>query len=185
MITFIATAYKETTESIIFINSLLLQTNSDWKLVIYCDEYNEYINNYVKYLNDSRIKIMVNDQSKGYWGHYNRIEALNHVDTEFVLQTSIQDYYIPTTVQEVFNYRFYDFIYFNLIHNKFNYNVLNTELVRCKIDWGSFIVKTKIAKEVGIKYPQSPHCDGIYVEDLIKYNNIKIIKINKILTVHN
>jgi hypothetical protein len=185
MVTFIATAYKETLESNIFINSLLLQTNNNWKLIIYCDEFNEYITNYVNHLNDSRIKILDNEKSKGYWGHYNRTDSLNYVETDFVIQTSIQDYYIPTTVQELSLYRNFDFVYYNVIHNHFKYEILNTELIRCRIDWGSFMVKTKIAKEVGIKYPQSPHCDGLFVEDLIKYKNIRIIKINKVLTVHN
>lgn len=185
MITFIATAYKETKEALVFINSLLLQNNNNWKLIIYCDEKNDFIENYVLSLNDDRIKLISNESSKGFWGHYNRIDALNQVDTEFVIQTSIQDYYIPTTIQELSKYYMYDFIYFNTLHNHLGYNILNSELVRCKIDWGSFIVKTNIAKEVGIKYPQSPYCDGLYVEDLVKYKNIKIFKINKILTIHN
>lgn len=185
MLTFIATAYKETNEVIIFVNSLLLQTNSNWKLIIYCDEPNNFIENYINSLNDNRIKLFKNDVAKGYWGHYNRIEALNIVDTEFVIQTSVQDYYIPTTVQELINFSSFDLVYYNAIHNHLNYTVLDSELVRCKIDWGSFMIRTRIGKEVGIKYPQSSICDGIYVEDLIKYNKIRIYKINKILTVHN
>lgn len=185
MITFVATAYKERNEVFIFINSLLLQTNPNWNLIIYCDEQNDFIENYVNSIKDDRIKLLKNNQPIGYWGHYNRIEALNYVNTEFVIQTSIQDYYIPTTVNELITVSSYDFVYYNTIHNHLNYNILNSELIRCKIDWGSFMVRTRIAKEVGIKYPQSSICDGLYVEDLIKYKNIKIYKINKILTIHN
>ncbi len=185
MITFIATAYKEKNEVYVFVNSLLLQTNLNWKLIIYCDEPNDFIESYIKEINDERITLIKNIKSKGFWGHYNRVEALNLVDTDFVIQTSIQDYYIPITVNELLKCSNYDFVYFNALHNGFNYSILNSELRKCKIDWGSFMVKTRIAKEVGIKYPSSSICDGLYVEDLIKYNNLKIHKINKLLTVHN
>ena len=185
MITFIATAYREKNEVNMFVNSLLLQTNPNWKLIIYCDEYNEYIINYIYEINDNRIYLKYNENTICYWGHFNRIDALNYVETDFVIQTSIQDYYIPNTIKYLSNLFNFDFVYFNALHHNFNYDILNTELKRCRIDWGCFMVRTNIAKEVGIKNPKSSICDGLYVEDLINYNNIKIHKFNKILTIHN
>lgn len=187
MITFVATAYEENYDAFQFASCLLLQSNKDWKAVIYCDKYNKQIEDSVNYFADNRFKIVTNLEPKKFWGHYNRIDALyNHVDTEYVIQTSIQDYYTPNTVEEILKLRSYDFVYFNCIHNHIKHDILNTELIRNKIDWGNFACKTEIAKIVGINNPQSSICDGLFVEELVKYiSKEKIFKINKILTVHN
>ena len=79
----------------------------------------------------------------------------------------------------------YDLIYYNSLHNHFDYDILDTELRIGKIDWGNFCIKTDIAKKIGINYPQSNICDGIFIEECLRYPGLKINKINKILTIHN
>ena len=190
MITFIATAYNEKYEINVFLFSLLTQTNKNWKCIVYCDGDNEYIKNTITNLNDDRVTYKSSENKKGYWGHYSRIESLNNfVDTDFVIQTSVQDYYTPNFIEvseHAINQYNADFIYFDCVHNHFNYDVLKTELKRTRIDWGCFIMKTSLAKSVGINHPKSEHCDGIFVEESIqKFPKMKIVKINKILTVHN
>ena len=187
MITFIATAYRETIDTYQFISCLLLQTNPNWKCIIYCDEPNEYIKKSIEFYNDDRISYYENESPKGWWGHYNRKEALyNLVDTEFVIQTSIQDYYTPNTVDILSRHaNFYDFIYFDCVHNHFNYDVLISEPKSGRIDWGSFTIRTEIAKSVGINHVESSIGDGQFVEDCFRHPNIRYIKLNKILTVHN
>lgn len=186
MITFIATAYKETVDSYQFISSLILQKNPNWKCIIYCDEKNEYINDCINFFKTDKIKLVYNDTPTGYWGHYNRKSSLNLVDTEFVIQTSIQDYYTPNTVDDLLlSLTDCDMVMFNCIHNHLKYHVLDSTPKVCKIDWGSFVLRTDIAKKVGINQPEHEWCDGIYVEECAKYPNIKIKKLNKILTVHN
>ena len=187
MITFIATAYKETTDIYQFISCLLLQTNADWKCIIYCDAPNEYVKKSIEFFNDNRISYHENEEPKGWWGHHNRKYALyNLVDTEFVIQTSIQDYYTPNTVSVLSHYiNFYDFIYFNCIHNHFDYNVLVSQPANCQIDWGSFVIRTELAKHIGINNVESSTTDGLFVEDCFKHHGLRSIKLDKILTVHN
>jgi hypothetical protein len=187
MITFISTAYKETIDSYIFLSSLLLQTDNNWKCIIMCDTKNEYIDQTVKFFNDPRISIYHSQVNTGYWGHYNRKKALyDLVTTEWVIQTSIQDYFTPNTLSEIYKYtNNFDFIYYDSIHNHFDYNVLVTSLKSCNIDWGNFALKTNIARQIGINHIESNICDGLFVEECIKYPNLKIHKINKILTIHN
>jgi hypothetical protein len=186
MITFLSTAYKETVDSYQFISSLMLQKNPNWKCIIHCDEKNEYIEECVKFFNSDKITIIYNETSTSYWGHYNRKKTLELIDTEFVIQTSIQDYYTPNTVSELMsNLIDCDMVMFNCIHNHFNYNVLDSIPIKCRIDWGSFVLRTDIAKKVGINQPESQYCDGIFVEECMKYPNIRTKKINKVLTVHN
>lgn len=185
MVTFVATAYKETIDSYQFISSLLLQNDSRWKCIIYSDEYNEYIEKSVNFFNDQRIKLIFNEQPTKFWGHYNRQKTLELIDTEFVIQTSIQDYYLPITVSELLKYQDKDLVMFNCIHNHFHYNVLNSSPQIGRIDWGSFMIRTDFAKKIGINKPESNVCDGIFIENCLRIPNLKIEKINKILTVHN
>lgn len=186
MITFVAAAYKE--NLIVanqFISSMILQSDNRWKCIIYCDAPNPEVAAAVASYNDPRIKLVDNKEPTRHWGHYNRIDALNNlVDTEFVVQTSIQDYYTPNTVKEILERADHDFIYFNCIHNHHKYTILNSELKEGRIDWGSFAVKTSVAKEVGIREPRSSWCDGTFVVHCIA-KGIKHIKIDKVLTVHN
>jgi hypothetical protein len=187
MITFIATAYKETYEAHQFISSLLLQTDNRWKCIIYCDGKNEYIEEVVKKFNDDRISIYHSEIPKGFWGHYNRKYVLeNLVDTEFVIQTSIQDYYLPITVGEILNIsNKYDFIMFNSLHNHISYAMLDVEPKQCKIDWGMFAIRTSIAKQNGINNLESQFCDGIFVEECFRNFKLRSAKLYKTLTIHN
>jgi hypothetical protein len=187
MISFVTAAYKETVEADVFINSLLLQTNPNWECIIYCDEPNEYIKNCIKKCGDSRVRYFQNEKSKGFWGHANRKYALeNLVEGDFVLQASIQDYYLPITVECINNLsKDFDFIFFNCIHNGMGYEILNSEPRICGIDWGSFAVRTSLAKKVGIEKVESRVTDGIFVENIFKVENVRYHKINKILTIHN
>jgi hypothetical protein len=187
MITFVATAFKESLEAYMFTSSLLLQRNPNWKAIIYCDAPNRYIQEIIENINDPRITYMENQTPKKSWGHFNRITALNnYVDTEFIIQTSVQDYYIPTAVGEIIKHKdSADLIYFNCLHNHFNYNILNSELKECRIDWGSFAVRTDIAKKVGITNPESAICDGLFITNLLRYPKLRIHYMNKVLTVHN
>jgi hypothetical protein len=187
MITFIAVAYKETTEAMVFLSSLIAQTNTNWKCIVYCDAPNEYIKNLIDTFNDSRISYHQNETAKGYWGHYNREYALqNLVDTEFVIQTSIQDYYCPIAVDEILRFTDrHNFIYFNGVSHLNHGETLNTEPKRERIDWGNFAVKTEIAKRNGINNLESPICDGLFVEECFSNHPIVWFKSNKVLTFHN
>lgn len=187
MITFIAACYNEVDSVFGFISSMRCQTNPNWKLVIYQNGKNTDIENIVKSFNDSRILYIESENNTGFWGCYNRIHALNEiVDTEYVIQTSIQDYYIPIAVQEILNYAGCDLIYYNCIHNHISHNILETELQISKIDWGCFAIKTNIAKKVGIRFPKEFAADGLFIQDCMSSNIVNnTFKINKVLTVHN
>jgi hypothetical protein len=186
MITFIATSHKEKNEAHMFISSLLLQTNPNWKCIIYNDGQNDFIRNVVNKYNDSRISYYESENVTGFWGHHNRKKALDLVNTDFLIQTSIQDYYIPTAVDDILSQtNNNDLILFNCLHNHFKYSVLYCEPMVGKVDWGSHAIRTSIAKEVGIRFPESSTSDGIFVVDCMSHIGLRYCKIEKILTVHN
>ena len=185
-ITFVTTAYKETYDPYMFVSSLLLQKNSNWKCIIYCDEANQQVVDAVNLFKDDRFKVVANETATKYWGHYNRKRALHElVDSEFVIQTSIQDYYTPNAVEEILGHSTFDFIYFDMIHNHFNYEVLDTIPERNHIDWGSFAVRTSVAKRIDIVDLQACNCDGIFAERCFLDPDVRSIKLEKILAVHN
>ena len=186
MVTFVAIAHNETIESYTFISSLLLQKDNNWKCIIFCDGKNDYIKKVVNTFEDNRITYVDSEHVSGFWGHYNRIKSLEKVDTEFLIQTSIQDYYTPNTVSELNKYfTKYDLILFDCIHNHFNYNILQSKPIATNVDWGCHAIRTTIAKKVGINHPESNICDGLFVEECINSPDVRYLKINKVLTIHN
>lgn len=185
MITFIAPTFQEINEPYMFISSLLLQNDPRWKAIIYSNGNNAHCKAIVDLFNDPRITYKESTENTGFWGCYNRIEALNNlVDTEYVCQTSIQDYFTPNAVRDILNRNSYDFIYWNSIHNHFDWQILNAEMKPDRIDWGNFAIKTNIAKLVGINQPEYSGADAVFVDDVLPHLK-NIIKIDKILTIHN
>lgn len=184
MVTFVATAFEEKYESMALIGSLLAQKDLRWKLIIYGNKHSEEIYNICQLINDSRITYKVAETNTGFWGCYNRRDAVyNMVDTEYVVQTSIQDYYLPNTVLEILSAN-EDLIYWNTLHNHFDWELLNTKLKINHIDWGCFAIKTELAKKVEIRIPNQAHADGQFVEDsLLAKPTLR--KIEKTLTIHN
>lgn len=187
ILTFVATAYKEVYEPYMFVHAMMCQSNPNWKCIIYCDEPNQHVVNAVSIFKDDRFKIVSNETATGYWGHFNRKRALNEmVDTEFVIQSSVQDYYTPNTVDEILRQsNAFDFIYFDMLHNHYGHDVLETLPKVNHIDWGSYAVRTSIAKRLNIDDPKIGNSDGYFAEKCFFDPDVKSIKLDKILVVHN
>ncbi len=188
MVTFIAPAYNETVETYIFIGSLLSQKNPDWKAIIYHNGPNKWLKYFVQSFADNRLIYKESESNTGAWGTYNRIDALeNHVDTDYVVQSSVQDYWLPNAVSSIIDHKGNDFIYWNSINHLAGYeNMLDCIPVIDHIDWGNFAIKTNIARMVGINKPLEFTADGLFVTDCMNSGLIKSqVKLNRILTIHN
>lgn len=187
MVTFVATAFEEKYESMAFIGSMLAQKDPRWKAIIYGNKYSEEIYNICQLINDNRITYKVAESNTGFWGCYNRKDAVyNMVDTDYVVQTSIQDYYLPNAVSEILSKSGASFIFWDALHHYFDWARLDTQTVIGKIDWGCFAAKTSLAKEVDFRMPETEFADGIFAVDCIQSNHfISAEKIGKVLTIHN
>lgn len=206
MVTFIAPSFREETEAYVFIGAMLNQHNPNWKAIIYNNgpnpwlqlavadaqdtrySFDPFLKSLVASIKDPRIVYVESPENSGAWGCHNRMDAVrNMVDTDFVVQTSIQDYWLPNTVDEIAAHRQHDFIYWNSINHLAGYDrILDSMPVTNYIDWGNFAVRTDIAKQVGIRQPNAFTADGIFVQDCIKEGLIKNPKkIHKLLTIHN
>lgn len=189
-ITFIAPAFNETQSVDVYIGSLLCQTNPNWKTIIYHNGDNKLFRERVNSYKDPRIVYKQSENNNGCYGCFNRIDALNNmVDTEYVVQSSIQDYWLPVAVQAMLEEATKwqaDLIHFDCLHNHLGYGVLKSQLEISKIDWCNFAIKTDIAKSVGINNPEAYAADGMFIEDCLRANALSsIIKIDKVLTIHN
>lgn len=181
MVTFIATTFEEKNDAHVFLGSMLCQKNPNWKAIVYANGHNQYISSLISNLQDDRITYKFSLENSGYWGCYNRIKALEHVDTKYVVQTSIQDYYLPNMVEELLK-RDEDLVYWNCLHNHFNHELLDTKLELDHIDWGSFAIKTCL--DAKINHPQSFGADGLFIREVVA-RGVSTHKIEKTLTIHN
>jgi hypothetical protein len=189
MITYIAVAFNEAIWNQAFIHSILNQTSNKWKAIVFNNGPNPTLKKFIHHftqITNGKIVYMESEINSGNWGCFNRIKALNIVDTEYVVQTSIQDYFIPSASKEILYKSGNDFIYWNSLHHYFNYDILNAIPLTGSIDWGNFAIKTSIAKEIGINHPLSYTADGDFVTDCFASSKIvSTQKINKILTIKN
>lgn len=186
IVTFVVITYKEQWEPYMFIGMLKCMKNPNWKAIIWHDGPNPTMKAIVEAFGDERIQYMENEENKGSWGCYNRIAALDMVDTEFVVQTTIQEYYMPVFVDYIEQNKNNDLIYWPCIHHSFDYNILNAEPVRGRMDWSNFALKTHIARKVGINYPTAYMADGLFIEDVMKSNLVKKkIRVERLLNIKN
>lgn len=186
IVTFVVITYKEQWEPYMFIGMLKCMKNPNWKAIIWHDGPNATMKAIVEAFGDERIQYMENEENKGSWGCYNRIAALDMVDTEFVVQTTIQEYYLPVFVDYIEQNKNNDLIYWPCIHHSFDYNIINAEPVRGRMDWSNFALKAHIARKVGINHPGAYMADGLFIEDVMKSNLVKKkIRIERILNIKN
>jgi hypothetical protein len=186
IVTFVVISYKEEWDPYMFIGMLKCLKNPRWKAIIWHDGPNEQLEKIVNQFADERITYIQNEENQGSWGAHNRAKALEMVDTDFVIQTTIQEYYLPTIIDEIEANSLNDLIYWPCIHHSFNYGVVNAEPVRGQMDWSNFALKTHIARKVGINYPTSYIADGLFIEDVMKSGLVKKkVKLNKILNIKN
>lgn len=183
-VTFIAPAYQEVHDIYMFLGSLLCQTNPNWEVMVYCNGPNEAIRDAIRALNDPRVSYYQSDENTGYWGCYNRIDALGKVTTPWVVQTSVQDYWLPCAVNDILSAQDADLIYWDSLHHYFAYERLFSQLQPGSIDWGNFAISTDLARRVGINHPQEFMADGLFIKDAME-TSPRVSKISKILTIHN
>lgn len=191
MITYIATAYNEVRHNRPFIESILNQTDSEWEAVIYHNGPNPEMREYIEGYKDDRLVYMESDVNSGNWGTKNRQHGIDLCDSDYIIQTSVQDYWLPQANEYInkcinSNNR-PEIVYWNSINHVVGpCLVLDGQLAWSKCDWGQFALKTWIAKKVGIQRGDVYCGDWAFMEDVLKSGYIKnTVKINGVLTCHN
>lgn len=193
---FFATYYKQKDSALNLVQSLMRQTSDNWKLTICSNgdtslfEFRDEIFNKV-YGSDNRVEFVVTEQDTGSWGALNRRSFIqnNLSDNDLLVNTSVEDYYVPTTVSLLNKYE-HNFLYWDFTHHHFGYNTISaiTQPRISKIDWGNFAVIGSIAKQIDLDDEKWKAfvADGIFVESIfVKFPDITNMRIPKILFVKN
>tara|TARA_R110000803_G_scaffold44486_3_gene94133 strand:- start:1051 stop:1671 length:621 start_codon:yes stop_codon:yes gene_type:complete len=201
---FFATYYQQKERVNTLINSLLMQTADNWELVI-CSNADDSINEVE--ITDPRITVKLTEENTGTWGALNRRDYIQNEleDGVLLINTSVEDYYIPKLVEFINEHQDRDFIYWDFSHHHFGYNTnhaISQPRIN-KMDWGNFAVTSEIAKTITMPDFQVPDPedntkmvvanywkdfkgDGYFVEHVFgQHPDIKSIRIPKILFVKN
>lgn len=189
MITFVATAHNEARHDSPFVDSMLNQKNKNWKAIVFHNGPNPTMKEWVESYNDNRLQYVESTHNSGNWGTFNREQALIHlVNTPYIINTSIQDYYLPCAVGDIIETLNgdVDFISWQAINHLYRYQVINGELANGHIDWGQFCVKTSILKQTGIVGKDKFNGDWLTIHALLNSRLLKKVKkLDKIITIHN
>lgn len=185
-LTFVAVAHEEDKWHRPFIQSMKAQTNqSFWAEVIHNGPMNE------TWHTDGNIEVEDTPTNTGNWGTGNRQRAIDECDTDYIIQTSVQDYWLPQAVEYILKGLEQDpdiLIWNSVNHLVGPYQVMDSQLAWSKVDWGNFAIRTDIAKKVGIQHGDKYTADWLFIQDVLNSGLVdrnKILKMNALLTIHN
>lgn len=207
---FFATYYEQKDTAITLVQSLLRQTEGNWKLTI-CSNGDKSILDFetsygFMWEGDDRITIKLLEEDTGHWGALNRKSFIQEElgDDELVVNTSVEDYYVPKTIEYI-NKRDESFIMWDFTHHHFEYNLSHciSQPRLKKIDWGNYALLGSIAKTVDMESVptgkrddnnkdimenawESFYGDGYFVEFLFRQHpTISNIRLPKVLFAKN
>jgi len=198
-LTIVCTAYKRPMSIQCLIYSLMDQSNMDFVLRIYHDgpdsAMEELLSNYADQYPD-HIQVNFSERRHNDVGHSLREVGIREAETDFILITNDDNYYVPIAVETIlhtFEKEDSDMVLFDMVHSherpggrrQTSYNYFKTKPSMNNVDIGAFAVKTELAKKVGWR-DKGYAGDGTFCEDLVSSKKkFKISKVNKILFVHN
>lgn len=171
------------------ISSLIMQTFTDWKLLLIHDGPSDgAVDSYVRALNDDRIVYSETPAHRGEWGHYIRSEYLQTVDSEFVLITNPDNYYMPVFLENCLKAFTPNKVAAYCQHMVHSYKAWENQvcrLMRGHLDCGGVLLKTKEAQAVGWKSFEHS-ADWFFFADIIKrYGERSFVAVKGTLFVHN
>lgn len=189
MITLVATAHNEEVHNRVFVDSILNQIDPDWKAIIFHNGTNPEFKDYVESREDKRLIYRESKEDTGKWGTDNRQITIEECDTDYIIQTSVQDYWLSQAIKyinEALTEEPSICIWDSINHLVGPCKILESELVWSKLDWGNFAIRASIAKRVGILHGGEFCADWLFVKDCIESGYMKkATKIPRVLTIHN
>ena len=193
MLKVITVAYQRPKEIKVLISSFIVQTNKNWQMYIIHDGPTpQEITDVVTEFNDERLILCESKVRKGKWGHPNRKMMLDKIPCEpedLILLTNDDNYYVTTFVDKMLTgmTKAVGMVYCDMLTNYYDYDVVHCVPKVNRIDMGAFVVRADIANKVGFNSVKF-QADGEYCEEVVKCckeNNYRVLKIEKILFVHN
>jgi hypothetical protein len=197
----VAVAFERLGELSVFVQSILNQTSDRWALRVIHDgpnrEFRNLMQNYKRY-NPEKINFSETTQRYNDYGHSLRQLGIQESSAEFLMLTNADNYLIPRAVEYIHQAvqgRPVDVVLYDMIHSHYcpggrmlpEYSYFETHYSRGSIDIGAAVVRTALAQRVGFR-DKSHDGDASFFEDLVPAaapNPLEIVKINRVLLVHN
>jgi glycosyltransferase involved in cell wall biosynthesis len=190
-IEFIIPTYNRPHHLMCLLNSLCAQRSDKWCAHVIADCPPEgSLDKVMDYFKDNeKIKFTILPERYNDWGHTPRNYGVEHSTEDWIVMTGEDNYYVPVFVDTFLSVvsEKVGFVFCNMVHNwkNFEYIGIDCEPSWGKIDIGNFMIKRKFAKQMRLN-PSIEQADGVYVEEFkVKFPYIQIIKIHKVLYIHN
>jgi len=199
-ITIYCVAYRRYSQLLVLVHSFMCQTFHNFRLVVIHDGYDITMERLLSWLKKSypdRFDFFFTEKRYNDYGHSLREIAIERCDSEFIMLTNDDNYYVPLFLQLMFEKverDKLDLVLCDMIHSheqpggrpQGSYSTFITEPRMFCVDIGCFIVKTQLAKAVGFR-DKTFSGDGTFVEDIMRLgdNVVKWGKVDKVLFVHN
>lgn len=190
-IEFIIPTYSRKDHLMCIINSIVAQRSDRWKVHVVADcPPDGTLEKIINYFDgEERIKFTILPERYNDWGHTPRNYGVENATEDWVVMTGEDNYYTPIFVDNFLSAVTpkVGMVFCNMVHNWTNhqYFAIDSEPEYGKIDIGNFMIRRKLAQQMKLN-PQIAQADGLYVEEFkVKFPEQKIIKIPKLLYVHN
>lgn len=201
----VAVSYARFGELKVFVQSVINQTQNNWKLHVlhdghnddFCNIMEEYRRDNPKQISYECTKTRFND-----YGHSLREIGLEKATGEYILITNADNYYSPKALEFinkaiVNNAPKPDVVMFDMVHSHTNpglkkapsYSFFKVIYKRNFIDMGAAIAETSLAKRSGFA-DKSYSADATYFENILKKklesgSRLVVVKIPRVLLTHN
>jgi hypothetical protein len=189
---FIIPTFSRDVELRSMLASLITQTDKEWiaHIIQDSDPADErtaaMAHSILMDINDDRFRLSYMDKRYNDYGYTPREYGKSVSTADYVCLTNDDNYYMPTFVKEI-KLAAKDapgMIYCDMVHSHYNYHYFKCSPAYNQIDMGAFATRTDLAKQ--IKLNTTFAADGEFVEEFKKrFSNEKIVKIDKVLFVHN
>lgn len=169
------------------LSSLVAQTNRDWVANVIIDDYkNEDLVSMIEQFDDDRIKHTFTGCRYNDFGHTPREIGKQLSRATYIIMTGDDNYYTPNFVEELktVSANKPGIIYWDMVHSHYDYQYFKCEPAFNQIDMGAFATRRDLAQQIALGKEYA--ADGLFIENFKHiFPNEKIVKINKILFVHN
>lgn len=202
----IAVVYERLGELIVFVQSWVNQTETNWKLHVIHDGENEKFIQIMEGFRKShpqQISFQCTKTRFNDYGHSLRQIGLKNAVGDYVLLTNADNYYVPETVRylnvelDKAGHAKPDVLIFDMVHSHQgpgkkktpSYSYFNVSFKRKYIDMGAAFISTELARKAGFN-DKSYEADATYFEAIIKAKKqlgqkLVVSKIPRVLFVHN
>jgi glycosyltransferase involved in cell wall biosynthesis len=187
LIDFIIPTYNRINSLRSMLSSLIAQTNDSWRANVVIDDIdNNDIVTLINNLSCKNIRYTITGKRYNDFGHTPREIGKQMSECQYIIMTGDDNYYVPVFVNEVINISGTNpsVIYWDAVHSHYDYKYFNSIPAYNQIDMGAFATRRDVAQS--IKLNTTYAADGEYIETIKKdYPNERMIKIDKVLFIHN